>query len=206
MFLGLRSENVNGLKDFTVLIDFEKYQPFYNDLDFNEAGVCANPETEEYRKCGNRCVLGCRHASSSSKVALSEAECDDEIATKCVEGCFCKDGLVRHQNKCIPAKLCPTRRNKAIEIMNEPNTPNQTENSSHMKSQNHTYAQEHLQAPKKNQTLMVQTQLHVNNPKIFGFPFFNRGCQNPFIPCNVPVPVIHNYESNSHKKENKHPG
>lgn len=68
---------------------------------------CADPENEVYQKCGNKCVLGCRYATSSTGITLAKHDCEKN---DCVEGCFCKTGLVRHQNKCIPASECPIRK------------------------------------------------------------------------------------------------
>lgn len=69
--------------------------------------VCADPEREVYQKCGSKCVLGCRYASTSSGITISKHDCEKN---DCVEGCFCKTGLVRHQSKCIPALECPIRK------------------------------------------------------------------------------------------------
>lgn len=112
---GLQSKHVTTQDDLIVLIDFNKYQLLRHDklvISSNKtsAGLCA--ETEQYRKCGNKCVLSCRYASSPSEIATSKKDCDK---TECIEGCFCKEGFVRYQEKCIPAKDCPIRSNKAIE-------------------------------------------------------------------------------------------
>lgn len=74
----------------------------------NEKPICNDPHNEVYQECGSKCVLGCRYASvSSGSVTFGKRECD---TNDCVEGCFCKTGLVRHQNKCIPALECPIRK------------------------------------------------------------------------------------------------
>lgn len=78
--------------------------------------ICADPVNEVYQSCGNKCVLGCRYSSTSSVIAgitLPKFDCDKN---DCVEGCFCKHGLVRHQNKCIPASECPIRKCNRYEI------------------------------------------------------------------------------------------
>lgn len=75
--------------------------------------VCADPENEVYQKCGNKCVLGCRYATSSSGITISKHDCEKN---DCVEGCFCKTGLVRHQTKCIPASECPIRKCQKNEV------------------------------------------------------------------------------------------
>lgn len=75
---------------------------------------------EAYHRCGNKCVLGCRYASATQTltpsiagISLSKFECDKN---ECVEGCFCKHGLVRHQNKCIPPNECPIRKCNRYEV------------------------------------------------------------------------------------------
>lgn len=75
--------------------------------------VCADPVSEVYQKCGNKCVLGCRYASLTSGITLSKHDCEKN---DCVEGCFCKTGLVRHQSKCIPASECPIRKCQKNEV------------------------------------------------------------------------------------------
>lgn len=121
--LGLQFEHSNAQDDQTILIDFEKYQQLLrshrhprnaNALNKTDSNICSDLQTEEYKKCGNHCILGCSHDRLTSGLIVSKDDCN---ATKCVEGCFCKDGLVRHQNKCIPAKECPGRRSKAVEFI-----------------------------------------------------------------------------------------
>lgn len=68
---------------------------------------CLDNEHEVYQQCGSKCVLGCRYATSTSILSIGKHECDKN---ECVEGCFCKTGLVRHQSKCIPALECPIRK------------------------------------------------------------------------------------------------
>lgn len=67
-----------------------------------------------YQKCGTKCVLACRFDSKVLDVAATLTECDKN---ECVEGCFCKDGFVRDQGKCILPKECPVRNNKSIEFV-----------------------------------------------------------------------------------------
>lgn len=70
--------------------------------------VCHDSKNEVYQQCGSKCVPGCRYAvASSSGITISKNECNKN---DCVEGCFCKTGLVRHQTKCIPAIECPIRK------------------------------------------------------------------------------------------------
>lgn len=69
--------------------------------------ICADPVNEVYQKCGNKCVLGCRYAATSVGISFAKHDCD---RNDCVEGCFCKTGLVRHQTKCIPPSECPIRK------------------------------------------------------------------------------------------------
>lgn len=77
----------------------QEYTPF---------NVCHDTENEVFQECGSKCVLGCRYAAAStSSVTIGKHECDKN---DCVEGCFCKTGLVRHQNKCIPVLECPIRK------------------------------------------------------------------------------------------------
>lgn len=68
---------------------------------------CLDSVNEVYQECGSKCVLGCRYSSSASVFTAGKHECDKN---DCVEGCFCKTGLVRHQSKCIPALECPIRK------------------------------------------------------------------------------------------------
>lgn len=70
--------------------------------------VCADPENEVYQKCGGKCVMGCRYATTSpGSISISKHDCDKN---DCVEGCFCKTGLVRHQTRCIQPTECPIRK------------------------------------------------------------------------------------------------
>lgn len=78
--------------------------------------VCADSENKEYRKCGNKCVLSCRYTLYSSNFSISNDDCDKNA---CIEGCFCKDGYVRHYDKCILAKECPIRNSRAMESSND---------------------------------------------------------------------------------------
>lgn len=103
MLTGFQAEEVNDVKDdLTVLIDTKKYLELFKRSD--EANCTEN---EVYQECGAMCVLGCRNASSSIGITLSADECEE---IKCVKGCFCKEGLVRHRDKCIPATECLDQR------------------------------------------------------------------------------------------------
>ncbi|XP_039439707.1 zonadhesin-like [Culex pipiens pallens] len=75
----------------------------------NAAGKCvlpyeceSSPECgpqEVYRECGSACPPTCRNVLNPNL----EIACID----KCVAGCFCRDGLVRHHNgKCVSPKQC----------------------------------------------------------------------------------------------------
>lgn len=108
MFVGFEAREVNLDDELTVLIDTKKYLELFQRP--SEASNCA--ENEVYQECSSKCVLGCRNASSSVGITLSSDECDK---TECVKGCFCKDGLVRHRDKCIPIAECSDRNGKAIE-------------------------------------------------------------------------------------------
>lgn len=190
MLLGLQSVSVNIEDGLTVLIDSEQYKQLAINSNKQNAELCAT-ESEEYRRCGNKCVLACRYDLSVSGITIAKNDCDE---TRCVEGCFCKDGLVRYQNRCIPAKECPIRRNRAMDIMNEMSTPNKNETYTQIKAQNQTQAQN------RNHT---QINFQTQNPKIFGFGFFNRpGCA--FGNCgSVPIPVqVHGYDETVQRKEN----
>lgn len=120
---GLECRSVDIEDDLTVLVDSIKYREIEKThhhprnadlLNKTNSSVCENPETEEYQKCGNNCILGCRYDNSSSGITISKDECNK---TACVEGCFCKPPLVRHLNKCIPAKECPVRASRGIDIL-----------------------------------------------------------------------------------------
>lgn len=116
VFLGARSEQVNSHEAVTVLIDYEKYQKIRNlsmssKLNETFSKVCADPMHEEYRQCTSKCVLGCRYVPSFAEVITSAEQCNGSI---CIEGCFCKNNLVRYQDKCIPATECPARNGKSM--------------------------------------------------------------------------------------------
>lgn len=113
---GIQSKHVNVQDDLTILIDSKKYQSVRHSMveissNKTKLNECID-SNEEYRKCGDSCVISCRYASSPSEIEASKNDC---AKTECVEGCFCKDGFVRHQNKCILPKECPARSNKSIE-------------------------------------------------------------------------------------------
>lgn len=123
VFLDVQSEHVNIEEDLTVLVDFEKYQQLANARrhprnakSFNQttSSVCKDLEKEEYQKCGNKCVLGCRYDSLVSENVTATDNCN---ATKCIEGCFCKDGYVRYHHKCVPTTECPARKSKSIGLL-----------------------------------------------------------------------------------------
>lgn len=83
------------------------------------AKVCLDNIHEVYQDCGRKCVLGCKYAFASTTISIpftgGKHECD-KLDTNCVEGCFCKTGLIRHQGKCIPARECPIRKCHRDEI------------------------------------------------------------------------------------------
>lgn len=115
--------------DLTVLIDFRKYQELLHPEEEitpnkTQIQVCADSENEEYRECGNKCVLSCRYATSPEDIAASEQDCDK---SECVAGCYCKDGFVLYQDRCILAKECPNQSRKAIEHKTEPENVNSPE-------------------------------------------------------------------------------
>lgn len=87
----------------------KNYEKKFKFIDCDEEKVCADPKNEVYQECGSKCVLGCRYAATSSGVSITISKHDCE-KNDCVEGCFCKTGLVRHQTKCIPASECPVRK------------------------------------------------------------------------------------------------
>lgn len=113
--------NGDGDADLTVMIDYEKYQQAVRarrhprnarSIAQIDATICADLEREEYRNCGNKCVLGCRYDAAVSENITVTDDCD---ATECIEGCFCKDGFVRYHKKCVlPATECPARKSKTI--------------------------------------------------------------------------------------------
>lgn len=102
MLAGFQAEEVNVKDDLTVLIDTKKYLELFKRS--NEANCTEN---EVYQECGAICVLGCRNASSSIGITQSADECKE---IECVKGCFCKEGLVRHRDKCILATECLDQR------------------------------------------------------------------------------------------------
>lgn len=116
VLLGLLCKHVNTQDELTILIDFAKYQEIHHSKlaitsNKTSAELCSDSKNEEYQKCGNKCILSCRFGTSLSEI-VSSRDCDK---TECFEGCYCKDGFVRYQNKCILVGECPTRANKAIE-------------------------------------------------------------------------------------------
>lgn len=117
LILGLLCKHVNT-EHVTALFDLSKYHENLK-LTFasnkTSAELCSDSKNEEYLKCGTKCVLSCEFGSSSSEI-LSPKDCE---GFGCFEGCSCKVGFVRHNDKCIPIKDCPTRANKAIEDATE---------------------------------------------------------------------------------------
>lgn len=192
------------MRDQTVLIDFEKYRQAISSRSQLTYGIsssqaifkeCGGLENEEYRMCGKKCVLNCRHDSTAAKFSISKEECDPN---KCVEGCFCKDGFVRYFNKCVRVNECPARRNsKAMDFVSEAN--NFDNNDEHqMNIQNSTQIASQMQ-PSVN---LNQGQMEKNssNPKIFGF--LNRpGCG--FFGCaGIPLSVqLQQYDESIERKE-----
>lgn len=57
--------------------------------------VCSG-QNEIYNNCGppRNCEIGCK---------ISKVVCN----LSCNPGCFCIEGYVRHESKCIPDFLCP---------------------------------------------------------------------------------------------------
>lgn len=121
----MQSKHVNIEEDLTLLIDFEKYQQAVNarrhprnakHRNQTQLSICADLGREEYQKCGNKCVLGCRYDSLVSENITITDNCN---ATDCIGGCFCKDGFVRYHKKCVPAAECPTRKSKTVGMLYE---------------------------------------------------------------------------------------
>lgn len=119
----VQCEHVNADEDVTVLIDFQKYQQSINarrhprnakSANHTKSSVCADVEKEEYQKCGNKCVLGCRYDTLVSENITVTSNCN---ATNCFEGCFCRDGFVRYHNKCIPGTECPARNTRSVGLL-----------------------------------------------------------------------------------------
>lgn len=108
----MQARDVNLEDELTVLIDTKKYLEIFTRL--NEADNCA--ENEVFQECGSMCILGCRNASSSIGIMLSNDECEK---TECVKGCFCNDGLVRHRDKCIAVTECSDRSGKEVQFTTE---------------------------------------------------------------------------------------
>lgn len=109
---------MNVEEDVTILIDFNKYQQIHpanaaNSSNITKPEVCAGLENAVYQKCGTKCVLACRFTTIVLDLGATLKECDKN---ECIEGCFCKDGFVRYQDKCILPKECPIRSNKSIEF------------------------------------------------------------------------------------------
>lgn len=119
-------QNKHIESDVTVLIDLEKYQQLINarrhprnarSVNHTKSAICADLEREEYQKCGNKCVLGCRYDAWITENNTMTASCN---ATECIEGCFCKSGFVRYHKKCVlPTAECPTRESKSVGMIYE---------------------------------------------------------------------------------------
>lgn len=112
---------MNVQEDATVLIDFSKYQKMYlankaNSSNNATTDVCIGMENATYHKCSAKCVLSCRLIPNMSDVAVTPNECENSA---CMEGCFCKVGFVRYEDKCVLPKDCPVRINKSIEFNTE---------------------------------------------------------------------------------------
>lgn len=110
MLLGFQAQNADLDDESTVLVDAEKFLKIFKDS--NETSECA--ENEVFQECGAKCVLSCRYASSALGIALSKEECEK---SECVKGCFCKEGLVRHGEKCIPATECTARKGRTDKML-----------------------------------------------------------------------------------------
>lgn len=102
------------------MIDFEKFLEFHHPhaayLNQTYVEVCVDAENKEYQKCGNKCVVSCRDTFSSLNFSIPSDNCSEK---KCIEGCFCKHGYVRHHDKCVLAKECPIKSGRALEPSNE---------------------------------------------------------------------------------------
>lgn len=152
-------------------------------------------ENEEYRMCGKKCVLSCRYDPLAVKFIISKDECD---ANKCVEGCYCKNGFLRHHKKCVPVKECSARQNKAMNF----STGADVSADMQMKTKNSTQSASQIQTMNSDQ---VKTEKNITNPKIFGF--LNRpGCG--FFGCaGVPIAIqLQQYDDSVRRKGNNHSG
>lgn len=113
---------MNGEEDVTILIDFKRYQQLNpanltqptSDTNNTISEECVGLENSEFKKCGTTCVLSCRYIPTISNVTVTSNDC---VENECIEGCFCKDGFVRYQNKCVLPGDCPLRSNKSIEFV-----------------------------------------------------------------------------------------
>lgn len=113
----MQCRHVNVEEDVTILIEFNKYQqihPANATISSNNTKPeeCIGLENALYQKCGTMCISACRFIPESDLAATLE-ECD---TNECIDGCFCKDGFVRYQDKCILPNECPVRNNKSIEF------------------------------------------------------------------------------------------
>lgn len=120
---GVQGQNAKVDEDITILIDFKKYQQLHQVKVANssKSEVCTALENGIYQKCASKCVSSCRfQIPSISDIAMTSIDC---AKSECIEGCFCKIGFVRYQDKCILSKNCPTRANKSMEFVTKmPNT------------------------------------------------------------------------------------
>lgn len=112
---------MNVQEDATILIDIRKYQQIYlanmtSNSSNTASGECIGMGNATYQKCGTKCVLGCRFIPNISDVAVIPNDCE---SSECIEGCFCKVGFVRYEDKCVLPKECPVRSNKSIEFSTE---------------------------------------------------------------------------------------
>lgn len=133
-FAGYETKQVRIQDDLTISIDSKGYFEFFKahrttkedyGSNQNASKLCSASENEVYEKCGKKCMLSCRFDSSTLKITATKDECEK---TDCIEGCFCKDGFVRYEDKCIPVSECPStyksvRSNKAIDVATESSSP-----------------------------------------------------------------------------------
>lgn len=189
-------EHVSIEQYLTVFIDYEKYRHTIDSHSQRTGGTftdrpiskeCSELDNQEYRMCGRKCVLSCRHDPVSWKFMISKRECD---TTKCFDGCFCKSGFVLYQNKCVPANECPARKNKEIDFEFTDDTDGQ------MKIQNSTQIKYQMQVVDSNQ---AQIEKNITNPKILSF--FNRpGCG--LFGCGVSL-QFQQYDENKKQDDGK---
>lgn len=122
---GFEAKETSLNENLVTYIDYEKFlkndedqrfrrqttNPIFSETAEYQELVC--PLNEVYQACGSKCVLGCRFANTTAGITISRQECNK---SDCLAGCFCENGLVRHQSKCIPASECPIRKCQQNEI------------------------------------------------------------------------------------------